>query len=131
MLSTFSYSTTSPRDADTATLGCCISSNSKNPRSKACLRNNLGHISRACESAKISRGTYYKWIDEAEFKEQVDAVNEGLVDHVEHQLLKKIDMGDTTAIIFYLKTKGKNRGYVEKQEVSLSKPIEDINFNEI
>tara|TARA_R100000700_G_C3177093_1_gene152134 strand:+ start:4213 stop:4557 length:345 start_codon:yes stop_codon:yes gene_type:complete len=96
-----------------------------------CLRNNLGHISRACESAKISRGTYYKWIDEAEFKEQVDAVNEGLVDHVEHQLLKKIDMGDTTAIIFYLKTKGKNRGYVEKQEVSLSKPIEDINFNEI
>ena len=96
-----------------------------------CLRSSLGHISKACEASKISRGTYYLWIEDKEFKERVDAVNEGLVDHVEHQLLKKIDMGDTTAIIFYLKTKGKNRGYVEKQEVSISKPIEDINFNEI
>ena len=96
-----------------------------------CLRNNLGHISRACESAKISRGTYYKWIDEAEFKEQVDAVNEGLVDHVEHQLLKKIDMGDTTAIIFYLKTKGKSRGYTEKQELELVKPFDRIELEDI
>ena len=97
-----------------------------------CLQEQHGHITMACESANIPRRTYYNWIEkDPKFKEQVDAVNEGLVDHVEHQLLKKIDMGDTTAIIFYLKTKGKNRGYVEKQEVSLSKPIEDINFNEI
>ena len=95
------------------------------------LKKNLCNISKACEAANISRKTYYRWIEDQEFKDQVEAVKEGLIDHVEHQLLQKIDSGDTTAIIFFLKTRAKDRGYVEKQEITLSRPIEDITFDEI
>ena len=95
------------------------------------LKNNLCNISKACEAANISRKTYYRWIEDEEFKDQVEATKEGLIDHVEHQLLTQIDNGDTTAIIFFLKTRAKERGYVEKQEITLSRPIEDITFDEI
>ena len=90
------------------------------------LHDNLCHISKSCKAANISRATFYAWQ-----KEDCDAVADGLVDHVEHQLLQKINKGDTTAIIFFLKTKGKDRGYTEKQEFEIVKPIEDIVFDEM
>ena len=44
------------------------------------------------------------------------AIREKRHDYVENALMKRIDQGDTTAIIFYLKTQAKPRGYVERQE---------------
>ncbi|KKN74792.1 hypothetical protein LCGC14_0386850 [marine sediment metagenome] len=41
-------------------------------------------------------------------------------DYVENALMKRIDSEDTTAIIFYLKTQAKQRGYVERSEVQHS-----------
>ena len=48
-----------------------------------------------------------------------------------NKLLENIKKNDNTSIIFFLKTKGKKRGYIEKQEFEVHKPIEDITFDEI
>ena len=75
-----------------------------------------GIVLTACESVNVSRSTYYRWYKEdAAFAERVDEISEEQLDFVEGKLLKSIKDGDTTAIIFYLKTKGKKRGYSEKQ----------------
>ena len=97
-----------------------------------CLHNNLGHISNACISANIPRRTFYNWIDkDKDFKDKVDEVGEALVDHVESKLMQKINDLDSTCIIFYLKCKGKSRGYREKTEIELARPIKEINFDKI
>ena len=109
-----------------------VTSSTKKDNFLKALKNNLGNISQACKASKISRQTYYRWIDDdVEFEEKCKDVEESLLDLAESRLLEKIDKYDTTSIIFFLKTKGKKRGYVEKQEFELQKPISEINFEEI
>ena len=79
------------------------------------LKATSGIICLACANTGINRSTYYRWKEaDAEFREQVEEVMEAQVDFVESKLLSAIKGGDTTAIIFYLKTKGRSRGYSEK-----------------
>ena len=66
-----------------------------------------------------------------EFKQQCEDVEESLLDLSESKLLENIQNNDNTCIIFHLKTKGKKRGYIEKQEFEVTKPISEINFDEI
>ena len=83
-----------------------------------------GIIAEACEAMHMSRSTFYRWYKtDEEFKEQVDIVTETQIDYVESKLIKNISAGDTTAIIFYLKTKGKARGYSEKTKPKEEKPL--------
>ena len=49
-------------------------------------------------------------------KDAYSEANEITLDFVETEFLKKIKSGDTTAMIFYLKTKGRQRGYIERHE---------------
>lgn len=79
------------------------------------LRQNYGIITSACEAVEIGRSTFYYWCkNDEKFKEAVEEVTEVQVDFVESKLMQLINANDTTAIIFYLKTKGKKRGYNEK-----------------
>jgi hypothetical protein len=41
-----------------------------------------------------------------------------MLDFGEHKLMERIAKGDTLATMFLLKTKGKRRGYIERQEVA-------------
>ena len=76
-------------------------------------------ISQASKSVGISRRTYYNWLEsDDEFQLNVDDIAEATTDIVESELLKRIKEGNVTATIFYLKCKAKNRGYVERQEVT-------------
>jgi hypothetical protein len=47
----------------------------------------------------------------------IEDARERMTDLAEGKLYSKINEGDMTAIIFYLKTQGKKRGYVERQEI--------------
>ena len=54
-----------------------------------------------------------------------DEAKESLKDHTEIKLVEAINEGNMTAIIFFLKTQAKDRGYVERQEIKWDsdKPI--------
>lgn len=85
------------------------------------LRQGRGIISYACEKTGISRATYYNWLNsDEEFKRACEDINESVIDVVESKLLTQINDDNLTAIIFFLKTKGKKRGYVEKVENDVS-----------
>lgn len=86
-----------------------------------CLKKSKGIVADACKGTGISRGTFYNWCKEdAEFNEEVNQINEETLDFVESKLLENIKKGEVTSIIFYLKTKGRNRGYQEKSEIDIN-----------
>jgi len=83
----------------------------------------FGNIKKSCDLVDMARGTYYNHVkNDIEFARKIEALepNEDFLDFAEDALVKKIKDGDTTAIIFTLKTKGKKRGYIERQEVDHS-----------
>ena len=87
------------------------------------LERSLGIVSTACEKAGISRQTHYNWLkDDAEYKEAVRAIEERTIDFAESHLHALIKDKNPAATIFFLKTKGKNRGYVERQEIEVNEP---------
>ncbi len=77
----------------------------------------LGIVTTACKQVGISRTTFYERMKDPEFKKKVDDVSDVALDFAESQLHKQIQSNNTSATIFYLKTKGKKRGYIERQEV--------------
>jgi hypothetical protein len=80
----------------------------------------LGNVSGSCLQVGIHRQTFYDWMNkDPAFKNKVEETNEKQIDFVESQLLKNIQSADTTSIIFFLKTKGKARGYKEKFEMDV------------
>lgn len=79
------------------------------------LEKNMGIITPVAKSMHISRDLIIKWRKEdPDFDAAVESTNETTIDFVENALLRKIQEGDTSSIIFFLKTKAKNRGYIEK-----------------
>ena len=95
------------------------------------LTQSLGIVTKACEIVGIDRKTHYNYYNsDPEYKEAVDSIQDVAIDFVESKLYEKIagievQKGDEvytvppsdTAIIFYLKTKGKQRGYKEEHTI--------------
>jgi hypothetical protein len=82
------------------------------------LEESHGVVTNACRKAGISRAQYYRYLQQDEkFASNVDDIQEQAVDFVESQLFKQIKEGNITGQIFYLKTKAKHRGYIEKTQV--------------
>lgn len=114
------------------------------------LEKTLGVVTTACEKVGVNRSTYYDYYNNDEdFKNSVDSISDQALDFVESKLFERINgyehpedkvfnnngvemvvpvikhyPPDPTSMIFYLKTKGKKRGYIEKTEI-------DVNQNNI
>jgi hypothetical protein len=85
------------------------------------LEKSLGVVTSACKTVDISRETHYRWLrEDADYKAAVEALSDVALDFAESQLHKQIKEGNSTATIFFLKTKGKKRGYIERQEVEVA-----------
>ena len=83
------------------------------------LENSWGVVTVACRNAEIPRSTFYKWLNEDEdFAKEVSDIENIALDFAESQLHTQIRGNNTSATIFYLKTKGKKRGYIERQEIT-------------
>lgn len=76
-----------------------------------------GNLSETAKALKISRKTMYNRMTDFPGIEEVVAEARDIgIDEAEGALRKKILAGDTTAIIFFLKTQGRWRGYIERQD---------------
>lgn len=76
-----------------------------------------GIISTIAERVGCTWGTCKKYITENPvIAEAYAAECERVLDLAETMLIKSIQAGDLAAVKFYLTTKGKVRGYVERQE---------------
>jgi len=100
------------------------------------LEKTMGNATEACAMVGINRTTHYDWYNnDPDYHAAVDSVAELALDYVEGKLFELIDgpkrevMTDEgpitikdaptpSAVIFYMKTKGKKRGYVERQEIT-------------
>ncbi len=83
------------------------------------LEDSLGIITTACKTVGISRDTFYlMYQNDDEFAKRVDAVNDYTMDFVEGKLLNAIRMNDHQMIRFYMKSKGKKRGYGSNLDIT-------------
>lgn len=111
----------------------------------AALEKSLGIVTTACKAARLSRTQHYQWLkDDPDYKAAVEEISYVAVDFAESQLHKLMNgytepdskvflnsdtkeaivvpitkhVGpDATSVIFYLKTKGKSRGYIPSKAV--------------
>lgn len=76
-----------------------------------------GNIAAIARHFGVTRQTIYNKINTSQtLNDAIQDAREGMIDNAESMLYRQIGEGNTTAIIFFLKTQGKGRGYVERQE---------------
>lgn len=102
----------------------------------------LGNVTKSCEMVGLGRTTFYNYYDsDAEFARRCDEASERALDFAESQLFVLINGPTETvrdeegnirtlkkspvpsAVIFYLKTKGRKRGYMESGDDGSREPI--------
>jgi len=78
-----------------------------------------GNVAAIARRFGCARSTIQSRIDKSpSLRSALEDAREGMVDNAESALYKNILAGDTPSIIFFLKTRGKERGYVERQEIT-------------
>lgn len=83
------------------------------------LEASLGVVTSACKKAGVGRTIFYNYMaEDPEFKKAVHDIQNVALDFAETKLHELIMNGNAPATIFYLKTKGRDRGYVERHEVT-------------
>jgi len=83
------------------------------------LRETKGGVYLAARRLSCSPSSIYRYLEKyPDLKELKESFAEVLVDKAEYQLHDAVEDGDAWAIKYALSTKGKNRGYTERQEIT-------------
>lgn len=78
-----------------------------------------GIVKYTCAEVGINRSTYYDWRkNDVEFAQGCADAEEDAIDHVENKLHELIDDKDSIAVRFFMRCKGRSRGYVERTEIA-------------
>ncbi len=86
------------------------------------------NITSTCAALGITRQTFYnRRRNNKALSDKLDDVDESLLDFAESKLMEHISNDNITALLFFLKTKGKKRGYVEQIDNRLiDNPFEQL-----
>lgn len=96
----------------------------------AAYEKSLGVLKPACDMAGMCRKTIWEWRKKyPEFDAACHECEETAVDFVETKLYKLINDGAEASTIFYLKTKGRKRGYAERQELDVNAEVKGVTVN--
>ena len=85
----------------------------------AAIRDLHGNLSAVAKQLGVCRQTLYTYIERhPSVKDVVAESRETMLDNAESALYRAVLGGEAWAVCFFLKTQGKRRGYVERQEVT-------------
>ena len=89
------------------------------------IKGSAGVIAIIAKQCGVSRQAMYEFLEKnPKLKEDVKQESERIIDLGESELFKLVKKGEFPAIKYLLSTKGKKRGYVEKQELTHSTDID-------
>jgi len=98
---------------------------------KKAIEGSGGYISEIARRLGVDWHTADKFIKLHELTADLQIEDEKSTDRAELKLMEAVEKGEIAAIIFRLKTKGKKRGYIERQELTGAdnQPIITISSN--
>ena len=83
------------------------------------IREMNGNLAAVARKLGVCRQTLYTYIERhPSVKDVVAESRETMLDNAESALYRAVLAGEAWAVCFFLKTQGKRRGYVERQEVT-------------
>lgn len=84
------------------------------------LERSRGMVSIAARLLQCNRQTIYNAAKiHPEIKDAMDGERELMLDTAELKLIESVNKGQAWAVCFFLKTQGRKRGYIEKQDIGL------------
>jgi hypothetical protein len=84
-----------------------------------------GKIASAARRLGCDRAVVYKYLKKfPQIEEAVTEAREFQIDTTELKLFEAIEKGEPWAITLYLKTQGRSRGYIEKQEMDINASVD-------
>jgi hypothetical protein len=87
----------------------------------ALIEDTKGNVAVIAKRLGVNRSTVWNRCKETPtLMAALEQARESMKDNAESALYKAVLSGNITAMIFFLKTQGKDRGYVERQEVTVA-----------
>lgn len=90
-----------------------------------------GNVFATAKKLNTSRRTIYNYLERYPELEKVrNEARDGFLDKAESILYRKVEEGETTPLIFYLKTQGRHRGWSQSRQVEIKGNLNVRTFEE-